>query len=91
MLVWNNTESALCKGFILFIKVNNFAKTESISIKKNKQNMLIFSFILNMFNLHNFIQFLSTNIPQDWKSRTEIKTRFYLAPIGILVPCLIWV
>ena len=33
------TESALCKRFILFIKVNNFAKTESISIEKqiNKQ------------------------------------------------------
>ena len=24
-----------------------------------------------MFNLHNFIQFLSTNILQDWKSRSQ--------------------
>ena len=45
--------------------------------------MLNFS-IFNMFNLHSFIQFLSTNIQQDWKSRTEIQTRFYLAPIGTL-------
>ena len=42
-----------------------------------------------MFNLHNFIQFLSTNILQDWKSRSQKHAlKFKLDYISLqLEPC----
>ena len=80
----------LCERFILFIKVNNFAKTVSISIGKiNKQKMLSFSFLsltrlicIVLFSFPPQIFYRIENTQSE--TFTEVQTRFYLAQIGTM-------